>query len=79
MWERVGQKISSRYAGGVLMVEACKHVARPTGTEVRDRIPDPMRLFEGISKPARGPATSARQPGGRQNHGLVIEPVDTVT
>lgn len=31
LWEGLGQRISGRYAGGVLMVEATKHVAAPSG------------------------------------------------
>lgn len=31
MWEGLGQFVSGRHAGGVLMVEATKHVAAPSG------------------------------------------------
>ncbi|WP_086051620.1 class I SAM-dependent methyltransferase [Pseudoruegeria sp. SK021] len=55
--ERVGQRISNRYAGGVLLVEATKQTFQPTGTEIRDQLADPIRILEGIAKPARKPAT----------------------
>ncbi|MEV8466174.1 methyltransferase domain-containing protein [Fluviibacterium sp. DFM31] len=54
--ERVGQSLSNRYAGGVLMVEACKEVFRPTGNAVRDVLPDPIRVLGGMT-PARPVAT----------------------
>jgi SAM-dependent methyltransferase len=31
LWEGVGRRVSGRYAGGVLFVEATKHVAAPSG------------------------------------------------
>jgi len=54
--ERIGQRVSSRYAGGVLMVEAHKDAFRPTGSAVRDGLPDPIRVLGGLSQPARGAA-----------------------
>ena len=54
MWERAGRRISSRYAGGVLLVEATKQVyARPPGLEERAR--DPLRVLEGITQPEAKP------------------------
>lgn len=51
--EGVGQRLSSRYAGGVLMVEAGKHVFGQRGSEVKDVLPDPLKILEGIAQPAR--------------------------
>ena len=49
-WERTGRRISSGWAGGVLMVEATKEVyGRPKG--LAERIKRPMRILEGIGKP----------------------------
>jgi SAM-dependent methyltransferase len=50
--ERIGQRLSNRYAGGVLIVDALKAMARPTGTVVRNARPDPLRILEGIGRPA---------------------------
>ncbi|MCA8883164.1 MAG: methyltransferase domain-containing protein [Rhodobacteraceae bacterium] len=54
--ERLGQQVSNRYAGGVLMVEASKEVFRGSGSAVRDALPDPLRVLSGIRAPR--PATS---------------------
>jgi SAM-dependent methyltransferase len=51
MWEQVGRRLSARFAGGVLMVEAGKEVpARPRpglGAAVRR----PLRVLDGIPMP----------------------------
>ncbi|MGF6860852.1 SAM-dependent methyltransferase [Rhodobacteraceae bacterium MBR-64] len=51
MWERVGRRLSTRFAGGVLMVEAGKEVpARPRpglGAAVRR----PLRVLDGLPMP----------------------------
>ncbi len=57
--ERVGRRLSNRYAGGVLLVEAVQEQFKPRGTPVRDGLPDPMRVLEGI-KPAAGAGVPAR-------------------
>ena len=56
--ERVGQRVWRRYAGGVLMIEAVKDTFRPSGTLIRDAKPDPLRVLEGISQPARDNAVA---------------------
>ena len=50
MWEKVGRKVSSHLAGGVLMVEASKEpdVAHP-GLRVAER--RPLRVLEGLPVP----------------------------
>lgn len=56
--ENLGQKVSARYAGGVLLVEAAKQVLRPGSSEGREPIHDPLRILEGISQPVRDPASA---------------------
>lgn len=49
--ERLGHRVSNRYAGGVLLVEAAKEVFRGSGNAVRDGFPDPLRVLDGIRVP----------------------------
>lgn len=66
--ERVGQRVWRRYAGGVLIVEAVKDAFRPSGTAVREAKPEPLRVLEGISQPARDNAVAmAAANCGRRN------------
>lgn len=51
--ERVGNRLSNRYAGGVLMVDACKETARVGGTPVRDTVRVPLPVPSGLAQPAR--------------------------
>lgn len=67
MCERFGQRLSKRYAGGVLMVEACKQAFRPRGAAVRDGVPAPLRILEGLPRPVAGPAGRTLDP--RDNTG----------
>jgi SAM-dependent methyltransferase len=58
MWEKLGRKVSSSYAGGVLLVEATKRVwARPPGEP--ERVRRPLRVLDGLPQPA-GARTAAR-------------------
>ncbi|ARE39554.1 SAM-dependent methyltransferase 2, in cluster with Hydroxyacylglutathione hydrolase [Rhodovulum sp. P5] len=56
MWENAGRRMSAYYAGGVLMVEAAKRVYRPSGTVVREELPRPLRILEGLPQPGAEPA-----------------------
>lgn len=56
MWENAGRRMSAYYAGGVLMVEATKRVYRPTGRTVRNELPRPLRVLEGLPRPGVEPA-----------------------
>ncbi len=53
-WERTGRRISSRFAGGVLMVEASIEVyARPKG--LPEAVRRPLRVLEGLATPEAKP------------------------
>ena len=52
--ERVGRRLSRRYAGGVLLVEAQVAAQRPGGTSVRETERAPAPVFEGMPQPASG-------------------------
>ncbi|MEM1360843.1 MAG: methyltransferase domain-containing protein [Pseudomonadota bacterium] len=51
--ESVGQKLSDRYAGGVLIVEAARSVFGRRGTPVASREPARVRILEGVPQTAR--------------------------
>jgi len=50
-WESAGRKISSYYAGGVLIVEATKQVHAPTRPSLPEAVRRPLSVLEGIKKP----------------------------
>ncbi len=53
-WERTGRRISSRFAGGVLMVEASiEEYARPKG--LAEKVRRPLRVLEGLTVPEAKP------------------------
>ena len=54
MWENAGRRVSSVFAGGVLMVEASKQVYAPGGTAVRDRVRQSLGVLD--------PAPAAAEP-----------------
>ncbi|MGB0904913.1 MAG: class I SAM-dependent methyltransferase, partial [Mangrovicoccus sp.] len=56
LWERVGQSLSRRYAGGVLLVEVSKQVFAPRGNAVKDVMRRPLQILDGLPQPAREPA-----------------------
>ncbi len=54
IWERFGRKLTDHYAGGVLIVEATKHVVQPTqGTPSRKV--RALDVLEGMAKPSPKP------------------------
>lgn len=55
-WERAGRKISNRYAGGVLMVEAVRHPPMPTRRGLSEKVRKPIAVIEGIGVPDPKPA-----------------------
>jgi SAM-dependent methyltransferase len=55
IWENAGRRLSNHYAGGVLMVEARKHVADPLRRGTRVKVRRPLRVLEGITAPDPAP------------------------
>ncbi|MFV0245133.1 MAG: class I SAM-dependent methyltransferase [Qingshengfaniella sp.] len=53
MVERVGRRLSSRYAGGVLMVEAVKPRFHQRGIEVGTPLRAPLRILDGLPQAVR--------------------------
>jgi hypothetical protein len=52
--ERIGSKVSSHIAGGVLMVEATKQVYAPRPKGMKVDIRAPLRALEGRTNPVAG-------------------------
>lgn len=52
MVEKMGRRLSSYYAGGVIMVEASKQVYAPTRPGLAERVRRPLRVLEGAPQPA---------------------------
>jgi SAM-dependent methyltransferase len=55
MWEGVGRRLSSRYAGGVLIVEATKQVSAPTKPGLPEAVRRPLRVLDGLTQPEAKP------------------------
>ncbi len=55
-WERAGQRISNRYAGGVLLVEAVKHAHTPIRSGVSERVRRPLRVLDPMPQTGGRPA-----------------------
>ncbi|NCO22004.1 MAG: methyltransferase domain-containing protein [Rhodobacterales bacterium] len=53
--EGVGQKISGRYAGGVLMVEVSKQTPATPGPGIRSAARRPLRVLDGLGVPGANP------------------------
>lgn len=54
--ERVGPKVSNRFAGGVLMVEVTKQIPAPPRRGLSEAIRRPLRVLDGITAPDPRPA-----------------------
>ena len=52
MVEKLGRKLSSYYAGGVILVEASKQVYQPTRPGLAERVRRPLRVLDGVPQPA---------------------------
>lgn len=55
-WERFGHRVSSVLAGGVLMLEVSKQVHAPQRPGLAAAVKRPLRVLEGLPKPAAEPA-----------------------
>jgi len=55
MVERIGHRVSSYLAGGVLMVEARKQVHAPTRPGLPEAVRRPLRILEGVTQPEAKP------------------------
>ena len=54
-WEKVGSRVSRRFAGGVLLVEVTKQVPAPPRTGLPEAIRRPLRVLDGITSPEPKP------------------------
>ena len=61
--ERAGAKLSSYYAGGVILLEVAKHSPAPTRPGLAEAVRRPLRVLEGSPAPA-GAGLSRRQRAG---------------
>ena len=55
MWEKIGTKVSNRFAGGVLIVEVTKQIPAPPRTGLPAAFRRPLDVLEGIAKPEPKP------------------------
>ena len=55
MWEKLGRKVSNRFAGGVLMVEVKKQVPAPPRPGLSEAIRRPLRVLDGLKQPGAKP------------------------
>ncbi len=55
MWERIGRRVSNRFAGGVLLVEVTKQIPAPPRTGLPEAIRRPLRVLDGIASPEPKP------------------------
>ena len=53
--ERIGRKVSNRFAGGVLMVEVTKQVPAPPRRGLPEALRRPLRALDGIASPEPKP------------------------
>jgi len=54
--ERVGGRLSNSLAGGVYLVEASRERQTPGGAAVKDAVPSPLRILDGVVAPQPKPA-----------------------
>jgi SAM-dependent methyltransferase len=65
MWEKSGQKITSLYSGGVLMLEVSKQVHAPLRPGLKAVVKKPLRVLEALPKPAAGSARADGPEAGK--------------
>lgn len=57
LWERMGKSISTRVAGGVLLLEVSKHVQAPQRPGLAAAVRRPLGVLEGMATPAGKPVS----------------------
>ncbi len=55
MWEKLGRKVSNRFAGGVLIVEVTKQVPAPPRPGFSEAVRRPLRVLGGLKQPEPKP------------------------
>ncbi|MEI4473639.1 class I SAM-dependent methyltransferase [Frigidibacter sp. MR17.24] len=55
MWERLGTRISTVFASGVVMIEVSKQVQAPTRPGLAAAVKRPLKALEGLPAPAADP------------------------
>ena len=55
MWEKLGRRVSNRFAGGVLIVEVKKQVPAPPRTGLGEAVRRPLRVLDGLKQPGPKP------------------------
>lgn len=55
MWEKLGRKVSNRFAGGVLIVEVTKQVPAPPRPGFSEAVRRPLRVLDGLAHPEPKP------------------------
>ena len=65
LWDRLGRKVSNRFAGGVLMVEVTKQVPAPPRSGLPEAVRRPLRVLDGLAKPEVKPAGAMTRPLNR--------------
>ena len=56
MWEKMGRKVSNRFASGVIIVEVTKQVPAPPRPGLSEAVKRPLRVLEGLAQPDPKPA-----------------------
>lgn len=54
-WEKVGNRVSQRFAGGVLIIEVTKQVPAPPRTGLPEAFRRPLKVLDGLAAPEPKP------------------------
>jgi len=55
MWEKLGRRVSGRFAGGVLIVEVTKQIPAPPRPGLPEAVRRPLRVLDGLKQPEPKP------------------------
>ncbi len=61
--EKAGRRVSNSLAGGIFMVEVTKENQTPGGAAVKDGVPSPLRILDGVGVPTPKPARALPRQG----------------